>query len=176
MHVRMKSRTKNSIRALILLAVFSLNTVVGFACSLGIDMGFNSTHHNNEAGASIHIHKDGKPHTHSKQTVHNHGKHKHTGKHHSGSRPNKLSPDKSSVTKSGNNNCCTDDVVQFEKIDKSVPNSAITAHPLFVASFVYVFYDTILPNSDIVKNIRQFVRSYHPPIPNIRIAIQSFKI
>ena len=35
-------------KALFLLATFSLNTVVGFACSLGIDMGFNSGHHHHE--------------------------------------------------------------------------------------------------------------------------------
>lgn len=32
-------------KALFLLVTFSMNTVVGFACSMGVDMGFNSHHH-----------------------------------------------------------------------------------------------------------------------------------
>src|SRR5689334_8615019 len=87
----MKSGLKNSIRAALLLVVFSLNTVIGFACSIGIDMGFNSTHHSSEnhssnrgskhqgsshqEQASIHIHKDGKRHVHAgKKSSHDHSK------------------------------------------------------------------------------------------------------
>ena len=42
--------------------VFSLNTVIGFACAVGINMGFNTTHHHEEEAteAVVHIHKDGK--------------------------------------------------------------------------------------------------------------------
>ena len=42
--------------------VFSLNTIIGFACAVGIDMGFNSTDHHDEEATetSVHIHADGK--------------------------------------------------------------------------------------------------------------------
>lgn len=52
-------------KAAVLLVVFSLNTWVGFACSMGIEMGFNSPHHATEiTKAQVHIHKDGKKHEH----------------------------------------------------------------------------------------------------------------
>lgn len=41
--VLMKSTISIKIKAAFLLVVFALNTVVGFACSLGVDMGFKFT-------------------------------------------------------------------------------------------------------------------------------------
>ena len=64
----MKKFTSIQIKALLLLIVFAINTVVGFACSVGVDMGFNTKHHNDEAAADVHIHKDGTKHLHSKKT------------------------------------------------------------------------------------------------------------
>jgi len=182
----MASGLKNSIRAAVLLVVFSLNTVIGFACSIGIDMGFNSTHHGSEhhsanhntkhhgsshhdhspAQASVHIHKDGKRHVHSgKNSSHDHS----TSHTHSATAETKGEARE-------NDKCCTNDVLQFQQLDKSVPHSAIVVHPDFLTAYVYAFYNSLLPTTQIAKDIKQFVRSYHPPIPDIRIAIQSFQI
>src|SRR5882757_4460955 len=44
----MASVTSIKLKAAFLLVVFALNTVVGFACSMGVNMGFNSHHHHQE--------------------------------------------------------------------------------------------------------------------------------
>jgi len=159
---------KNKIKALFLMTVFSLNTVVGFACSVGVDMGFNSNHHHVQETNDpvVHIHSDGKKHIHYEEKKnHNHGK----SHHHEQANNHQKSKD-------GKDNCCNDQVLQFEQLDKSVPHSLNIIYPIFLTAFFDAFYNVILPSSDIVKDIKQFVRSYHPPISDIRIAIQSFQI
>lgn len=165
----MKRSTSIKLKSAILLVVFALNTVVGFACSVGVDMGFNTKHHNDNetTEAVVHIHKDGKKHIHQeKKESHSHIK----------SRKN----DEASNTeksKSDGGNCCTDEVKSFQDLDKSVPNSSNIVHPVFFTAFVTVYYNIrLLPHTDVVKDIKPFVRSYHPPIQDIRIAIQSFQI
>ena len=66
----MERTTSIKLKAAFLLLVFALNTVVGFACSMGVNMGFNSHHHDE---APVHIHADGKRHQHH-QHEHPHGK------------------------------------------------------------------------------------------------------
>jgi hypothetical protein len=160
---------KNKIKALFLIAVFSLNTAVGFACSIGVDMGFNSKHHHHDQETTepvVHIHSDGKKHIHYQEGKnHNQGKlhhHEQANNHHE--------------SDNKKDNCCNDQVLQFEQLDKSVPQSLGFIHPIFLIAFFDAFYNVVLPSSDIVKDIKQFVRSYHPPISDIRIAIQSFRI
>ncbi|MFX5709932.1 hypothetical protein ABTE34_20810, partial [Acinetobacter baumannii] len=47
---------------------FATNTAVGFACAIGVDMGFNSPHHNEtKEPAEVHVHDDGKKHVHEKE-------------------------------------------------------------------------------------------------------------
>jgi hypothetical protein len=165
---KMPGQKKYKIIAAFLLTVFSLNTVVGFACSVGIDMGYNSKHHHNEeaAEAVVHIHADGKKHIHQeKKKSHNHDKsHKvdQAGKHHQ--------------SNGEKDNCCNDDVATLVMADKYIPEALNIIHPIFVTAFFDAFLNVSLPSFHIVKDIKQFVRSYHPPIPNIRIAIRSFQI
>ena len=61
-------------KAAFLITVFSLNTIIGFACAIGIDMGFNATHHHEEEGiqAPLHIHADGKKHVHENGSAKHH--------------------------------------------------------------------------------------------------------
>ena len=165
----MKSIASIKLKAYLLLILFSLNTIVGFACSLGLDMGYNSTHHgvNEVTEALVHIHKDGKKHVHhEKKESHNHDK-SHT--HDEANSAEKTSKEK--------DNCCRDEVMNFQQIDKSIPNSVNINYPVFFTAFVAVYYNIdLLSNTDFVRDIKPFVRSYHPPIPDIRIAIQSFLI
>ena len=156
------------IRASVLLAVFSLNTVIGFACSLGLDMGFNSKHHHHDDAtkAVIHIHKDGKKHVHhEKKNEHDHGR----SHHHNGAGNHDTS-------KNDDGNCCNDEVLKFEQLDKSFPNSLNIIHPTFATFIAALSYTDVFCPAGVPKDIKQFVRSYHPPISNIRIAIQSFQI
>ena len=66
----MNRRLSIQLKALFLLIVFASNTAVGFACSLGVDMDFNTSHHNtDEEATEVHVHADGKKHDHGqKQT------------------------------------------------------------------------------------------------------------
>lgn len=146
------------VKAAFLLTVFALNTVVGFACAIGVDMGFNSHHHRDDDEAtkvSVHVHADGKKHEHHE-----------ANKHHYNEKNNSKKDD-----------CCNDKVTKFEQLDKSIPYSLNIVHPIFFTSFLSAFYNVdFLHRSDIIIDNKYFVRSYHPPIPDIRIAIQSFQI
>ena len=142
------------LKAALLLMVFGLNTVVGFACTLGLDMGFNSHHHEEEGRPVVHVHSDCKKHQHNNEA------------------------DKHHRSKDGKDDCCNGEVVKFEKLDKSVPQSIkVTTHPVFLTSYPPIFYfNYVLYSSQTTVSIKQFVRNYHPPIPDIRIGIQSFQI
>ena len=195
--------TSTKLKAAFLLMVFALNTVVGFACSMGMDMGFNTKHHDNQEAteAVVHVHNDGKKHVHQeKKETHSHNNsgipgdelkaiahvHKNGTKHIHQEKKESRSHDKShkhdeensdEKSKSNEGNCCTDNVKSFQDLDKSIPSSRSIIHPVFFTAFVAVYYNiALLPHTDVVKDIKPFVRSYHPPIPDIRIAIQSFQI
>jgi hypothetical protein len=160
----MKRNKSIQLKAVFLLMVFSLNTLVGFACSIGIDMGFNTKHHHEEATeASVHVHADGKKHVHDKEP----------SKHHH----NEAASDHHK-SKGDKDNCCNDGVMKITQLDKAVPQSVNTAlHPIFFTAFISSFYhiDVLYFSTENVS-IKHFVRSHHPPIPDIRIAIQSFQI
>ena len=157
----MKNNISIQLKAAFLIIVFSLNTIIGFACAIGIDMGFNAAHHHDEDAieVSTHIHADGKKHIH----------HNETGKHHDEAGDQHKS-------KGGKDDCCNDKVIKISQLDKSVPQ--LTAvNPVFFTTFISSFYNPdILFVSQQNISIKYFVRSYHPPIPDIRIAIQSFQI
>jgi hypothetical protein len=159
-------KTKNSIllNAAFLLIVFSVNTIIGFACAVGIDMGFNATHHHDEEGVEVaqHVHSAGEKHMH----------HNGTGKHHD------EAVNHHHKSKDGKDNCCNDKVIQFSQLDKSIPQSLrLTTAPGLFTSFISSFYhsDAILTSPQF-KSTRYFVRGHHPPIRDIRVAIQSFQI
>lgn len=161
----MSKKISIRIKAVFLAVVFGLNPVIGFACSIGIDMGFNSSHHVRDKGveAVLHIHEDGKEHVHYEK--------KHTHK-----QEYNHSVDKKKYSEKENQDCCTDQVKKFEDVDKSLPLFFKLIHPAFLNLFFDVYCKTGLPANDRARNIKQFVRSYHPPIPDIRITIQSFQI
>lgn len=201
----MKLITSIKLKAAFLLVVFATNTIVGFACSLGLDMGYNSAHHEEDATteAVVHIHKDGKKHIHyeKKKSNNNDNSHQHDedkatkavvhihkdGKRHiHHEKKESHTHDKSHNHDEANNaekskkdkdNCCTDKVMNFQQIDKLIPNAVSIIHPVFFTAFVAVYYNiTLLPPTNVVRDIKPFVRNHHPPIPDIRIAIQSFQI
>ena len=118
------------LKAALLLVVFALNTLVGFAYSLG------HSHHYDQ----------GANHDHNSKT--------------------------------GKNNCCNDQVVKFAQIDKSTPQSLNAGiSPIFFTVFISSFYNIdLLLTSQTQISSKYFLRSYHPPISDIRIAIQSFQI
>lgn len=155
----MKPQHKNRIKALFLLLVFSLNTVAGFACSVGVDMGYNTKHHEpasiNEASSHEHsaVHKHN--HEHSEELV---------GR---------------QIIKSNSDDCCSNEVTKFMQLDKSVAqNHLLLQAPNFLLAFTSTFLlASQNENSFAVNSKFQFVRrSCSLNHTSIRIAIQSFQI
>ena len=142
-------------KAAFLLVVFALNTMVGFACSVGLDMGFNTTHHKKEeTKASVHIHKDGKKHIHGAEgnKSNHHAKKAGTGK----------------------DDCCKGKVITLQIADKNIDHT-ITVINAPVCSMHSLF---ALPVYNQVTCISQeyVACHFHPPPRNILIAIQRFQI
>ena len=156
----MKKKSSIQIKALFMLLVFSVNTMVGFACSLGLDMGFNARHHHEEEiEAAVHVHANGKKHVHHEEAAKEH---------------HNEASDKSQDEK---DNCCHNKVVKIDQQDKAIAKTVTYNVPLSYPVFTPPLYNiNFLFYSQQTPAIKYFVRSYHPPIPDIRIAIRSFQI
>ncbi|MDQ6608814.1 MAG: hypothetical protein M3Y85_03235 [Bacteroidota bacterium] len=159
----MSRQQKNKIRALFLLLLFSLNTVAGFACSIGVDMGYNTKHHE---------HQETKPHSHSKTHSHE-GAHQHMQKHSLEAFHASFSNPKSS------DDCCANDVTSFIKLDKSVAsNNLLLRVPVSVLALdSYYFSSNITGFETASKGQSSYLRRWRSlNDTDIRIAIQSFQI
>ena len=152
----MKRNISIQFKAALLLTVFATNTVMGFACAIGIDMGFNTKHHDDGEATEtpVHFHADGKKHEHPKEAnTHN-------------------LADKKSPEKGG---CCNDEVVKFQNIEKNLAAKTIIDAPAFVA-IVSTFLGINLYNITKALPQKNIVRFFYPPPPDILIAIQRFQI
>lgn len=163
----MKRLWKNKIKAFILLLVFSLNTIVGFACSIGIDMGYNSSHHQHGSSHSskkTNSHKSG--HKPSHEVAHNQC-HQHENTEASG------------ATKNTQDDCCANGITKFIQLDKSVVKTNLNLQvPTFLVALTSIFIQPSLNennfrNSSGLLTVRRSCSIYDT---DIRIAIQSFQI
>lgn len=151
----MKKNGSIQSKAAVLLIIFALNTIVGFACSMGVDMGFNVPHHKGKTEqGSVHIHKDGKKHLHKTGSSH-HSQEKGTG--------------------SKKDDCCKDKVVKLQSADKSLQYSKTTVNaPVYFDQKNYSRLATFeITDLYIPKYVAPH---FHPPPCDIRIAIQRFQI
>ena len=154
----MTRQLKNRLRAMFLLMVFSLNTVAGFACSVGVDMGYNNHHHDH-----------GKPHSHK----HGKGKHTHSHQHHTKKGTTTVKASRSS------DDCCANDVAKFTLLDKAVVDNTLHLQvPVFLLALTTTFLLQAHEVPELAVNSRfQFVRrSCFLNDTDLRIAIQSFQI
>lgn len=146
----MKQQVKHRLLAIFFLMVFSLNTLAGFACSVGMNMGYNATHHKHK---TLHCQKYS---------------------HHNES--NELLQ---SVKTSPDDDCCAHDVVRFTLLDKAEPDSALSLQlPVFLLAFTTTFFTTLSKGNEVVAKtqLQGNQRSWPPNHTNIRVAIQSFQI
>ena len=146
------------IKALLLLIVFTLNTVVAFACSLG--GYFHSLHHRTHSMPQDVI----KNHSHAADHLHESNNAAH--EHHEGA------PDENME------DCCSKNVMEFEKTDKSTSRPVEAPAIVFFTSFFYSFYT---PYSLMIVTDNNFLANYvrrrsTSTIPDLRIVIQSFQI
>ena len=166
------------LKAAFLLLVFGLNTIVGFACSLGLNMSFNASHHKEDVSApAIHIHANGKKHVHTKATakpaVHVHADGK---KHQHDSEPLKHHPEEKETSKNDKKGCCNDDVLQFQNLDKNLNQNVKTVIdvPAMVA-ILSTFSGIELFKTSATSQLSA-IRYLFPPPPNIRIVIHRFQV
>ncbi len=162
-----------------LLFVFSLSTIVGFACSVGLIMTVTDHHKKELASHQQKSHEHGKPHGHDASADH----HQNTASHHEN--PTTHHSKQADHHKQVNNlqentedDCCKDEVAKFEKYDKRAPqplNYNLQAPFLSVISNALYNIDAIAYYIHTPSN-KFFVRNHHPPIADTRIAIQSFLI
>ena len=158
---------KNKIKAAFLLLVFALNTVVSFACSVGL-VDFSKDHHKHDAS-----HSHDKPHGHEKASHHHDENIDPTTHQH-------LASDNHHSQGEEEKNCCSDEVVKVSTLDKAV--TSVNQNPLpLPVEVMAVIYAYILPNyysaTLLVKPKPPFDRSWDlSDHTNIRIAIQSFQI
>ena len=161
----MRSLKSIKYKAAFLLTVFTLNTFISFACSVGIDMGFNSSHHPGEKNV-----KTKQSHSHS--STHAHGSHSHATPH-KHSTPSASINDKDPVQK---DNCCNTKAVELQKQDKSADHSSnpVIKVPVFVSLLAALAGFEIKAELSTLLN-KTFIPQYYPP-PDRRIIIQSFQI
>ncbi len=174
----MKRNISIQFKAAFLLTVFALNTIVGFACSMGVGMGFNMPRHHDDdkKEISVHVHADGKKHQHHRKKDNdvsvNHDAEEKKHHHHEAE---KQEPEKNGNSKT--DDCCNDKVVKIIQADKAVSHSNPLVHPVFFTAFIsaYCNIDEIYL-SQVATSNKYLVLGHHPPIADVRIAIQSFQI
>ncbi|MES2875342.1 MAG: hypothetical protein V4708_16575 [Bacteroidota bacterium] len=166
-------------KAAFLLFVFSLSTIVGFACSVGLNTTFTADHHKETSGHQQKSHEHGKSHEHAASADHHQtpvsphekpsGHHQEEANHHK---------QVSNPQENPEDNCCKDEVAKFEKGEKRAPQFFnYNLEPLFVTLGFITTYNRDVLESDLhLPSNKYFVRNHHPPIADTRIAIQSFLI
>ena len=159
----LKKVTSIQVKAGILLFVFSLNMMKGLACSLESVIGLSDHAHCTEATESGScLANDGKINNNS-----------HKQQNHSSSDKRDLQL----KSEDPGDDCCTDSVVKFNCLDKSVTQN-------INASFCGLFLVGVISNFlfiDIFKGpaIAAYIYispHFHPPAPDIRVFIRSFQI
>ncbi|HEY0677360.1 MAG TPA: hypothetical protein VGD17_03700 [Chitinophagaceae bacterium] len=144
------------IKAVFLLAVFSLNSLLGFACSVGIDLGYNKHHH--EISSSVTSAPEEMPVDHC------------------GMMDEAAGGDENSSA-SEPEDCCKEGVLQLTLSDKKISVSPAIEAPLQLSSDISAIYFIYSWKNQSVSTEHYFVRSDHPPIAvDIRVSIQSFQI
>jgi hypothetical protein len=137
-------------KALLMLFIFLLNTVVGFSCAL------HMSHKDHNENGEQHKH-----HHHNSSLILNQQKNSNS----SAAYIDKDDP------------CCQGAVNNFVNLAKLVPQSekVIIQAPIVYIGFYYQF-SLVNPPGVLTRNQISFDKRQRPPTPNIRTVIQSFQI
>ena len=152
----MSRQLKNKVRGFVLLLVFSMNTLAGFACSAGMNMGYNKTHHQHENLSP------------AVDVSHHHNHHQNpTAQMENGKESNNDHKD------------CCGDISKWNLADKSIVSNITLQAPVFLVAFLphFLFPDEFSDsfiNNSISHSLRRSWRS--PDHSDLRIVIQSFQI
>ncbi len=78
---------------------------------------------------------------------------------------------------SSNDDCCSHGVTELAVASKALPQNHIIISPVFFTSFAIAYTNAmVLLQRTVTTDYQRYILSYHPPIPDIRIAIQSFQV
>lgn len=128
-----------------------MNTLLGFACSIGVDLGYNTNHHKQDASSL-----------------------KNEAKHDCGGMEDETAPD---TPPANTHDCCKGEVLKFNLSDKTPSAIIKIAAPNLTAFSVVASY---IIQSFIIEDVpsnHYYVRSDHPPISkDIRISTRSLRI
>lgn len=140
--------------SLVLLIVFSMNTLVSFACSAS--NLFHELHHHNTAASKAHHHEGQSSHVHD-----------HSGNHHSDG----------DDRQDGNSDCCSNSVVEIQKVEKSVSRNIVAPSIVEVTSFFPAYSALLSLQGNESPSYPRHIRWRIPAtIQDLRIKIQSFQI
>lgn len=151
--VAMRRNRTIQIKAIFLLIVFALNTMVGFACAVGLEMEFNTKHHHVDSAVPVAT----KTHHHDNTDHHHHPKEK--------------------KNPAEDDNCCNDNVIKFSQLDKLLAhavNAGIEIPVMLV--HLHFLYNTYLSSFTTDYEQIPVARPYISSSRGIRVSIQSFQI
>jgi len=144
----MKRNIPTQLKAAFLLIIFYLNMIIAFGCNLGICMCCKPGYQVKAAMMA------------NRSSCHLH--------HNKSAEPLK--------SKGCTDNCCNENAIKFLSVDKSFPQCLSVPNVVSFTILISYFDKPDIIGSGSSANTRYFVRGHHPPIPDIRIAIQSFQI
>lgn len=146
-------------KALLLVLVFCMNTVISFACSLS---GFVHGMHHHPGGNAPHVH------TAAVNEYHHEGQQEH-GIH---------QEDTTGSDEQSSGDCCSSSVVSLEKVDKSTARGIDVPGAVFFTATANKFFEVQqLDARDIIVAHPERLRwRILATIPDPRIAMQSFQI
>jgi hypothetical protein len=151
----MKRNRTIQLKAFFLLVVFALNTLVGFACAVGLNMGFNAKHQHDLVPANM-------PHHHDEGVTPHHHQHE--------------EPANAKKSATGDN-CCNNDVISFAQLDKLLVhaiNTGIEA-PVVLVHLHFLYLPYLSPFTQRTRQL-EVGRPYVESSRRIRVSIQSFQI
>jgi hypothetical protein len=183
----MKPNTSIQLKAAFLFIVFALNTAVGFACSMGLEMGYNNKHHQEETIQKNPSHSQG--HSADVKVSHHHEAASRSNHHekgvvsHHGDDPADNHHAEVAVINhhekktTEQDDCCNKNAVVLQQVDKSLNHASnfLVKVPVFVAFLSAFLGLELAPAETLAASSKYLILQYYPP-PDIRIAIQSFQI
>ena len=149
------------LKAALLLIVFASNTVLGFACAVGVDKAFIKRIIQNVGigkipGSILNTHAPGKAH------------HRNDGK---------KAPEKDCTCNKEKDDCCNKKVVSFEQLDKSMSQPVTVSFALPVSELPpFLLLKTTIYSGTSINVLNYIFRNLHSPPEDIRVSIRSFQI
>ena len=170
----MKYSRSIKIKGLVLSAVFSLNTVVGFACSIGLDLGYNSSHHKKtDIETPEQSHENSCHHQHrpeaAKKATHSHDNGVGHGHH------NDLQKEEADSKDLPADDCCSNEVYKFNDLAKNITQQKTENNFQVLSVIPHSFFSHVVPGINEIPLLHSS-RFLFPPPPDILVSIQKFQI